>query len=131
MFFLKYVVILFALCSSAHLMSKEGVEKYTEPADVVLIGKLPWIVQQHNYYGSWCTGFLITRRHVITAAHCLDSQRETLNLTIVFNNLENQAINKVKRFIIHPRHTSPTNRQIDIAIMELSEDVILDNHPVL
>ena len=41
-------------------------------------------VRQPGAAGSFCTGFLATRRYVVSASHCFEENRDGLNLDVVF-----------------------------------------------
>ncbi|WP_422137734.1 trypsin-like serine protease [Endozoicomonas sp. ALC020] len=129
---LKLVFTFFILCYPMQLLARDRVERYTDPAEVVPVGQLPWIVQLNNIFDpcciTRCTAFLITQRHVLSAAHCFLSEKKALDSYVDFKNMDSKKRIKVKRFILHPDLEMP---RTDIAIMELSEDVILDNHPLL
>ena len=127
MSFVKCLVVLLILYFAAFSVSASREKRYTNPAIAVALNQLPWIVQQNNYYGRWCTAFLISIRHAITSAHCLEDEKQVRNLKIELINLESKEEIKILRYVTHRNYKIAS----DIAIMELAESVMLKHPPVV
>ncbi|CAK9821368.1 Clotting factor G beta subunit [Anthophora retusa] len=87
----------------------------------------PWIVSMSKQGTFYCAGSLITRRHILTAAHCLEGfEKRNIKLVLADSdrpNIDKSAIiRRIKSVIIHEDfHTYTFNN--DIAIIEMDRPV--------
>ncbi|XP_071859986.1 trypsin 3A1-like isoform X1 [Bombus fervidus] len=95
--------------------------------NVTSVYEYPWIVSLSNQGTFYCAGSLITRKHVLTAAHCLSGfDRRSIKLVLVDNDRtkldKNAIIRRIKSVVIHENfHTYTYNN--DIAIIEMDRAV--------
>ena len=99
-----------------------------------VVGAWPWIVALGYKSKSstdprfLCGGTLITKRHVLTAGHCVNDRRDLYMARIADLNLkdDNDGATPVERLIesskVHEEY-DPTTFVNDIAILRLNDDV--------
>ncbi|XP_076621621.1 soluble guanylate cyclase 89Db [Colletes latitarsis] len=95
--------------------------------NVTSVYEYPWMVSMSKQGRFYCAGSLITRRHVLTAAHCMEKfDKRNIKLVLADNNrpkLDKQAIvRRIKSVIIHENFHSYTYNN-DIAIIEMDRPV--------
>ena len=92
---------------------------------------MPWmaaIVEKLNHNRTHCSATLVSKRFIITAAHCFENPKEAYQVVLGTDNLNpsvhNYQKHQEKRDIFrlhkHPDYSKPYN---DIAIIELEDEV--------
>ena len=80
--------------------------------------------------GPFCTGTLVTKRVIVTAAHCFeDARADRMVFAIGPNANKPQAILKVAQLAQHPQYDGQAIRN-DIAVAVLAEDATVAPIPV-
>ncbi|XP_076683204.1 soluble guanylate cyclase 89Db [Andrena cerasifolii] len=94
--------------------------------NVASVYEYPWIVSMSKQGTFYCAGSLITRRHVLTAAHCMEGF-DTKSIKLVLadnrpNGNQNSIIRRIKSVTLHENFHSYTFNN-DIAIIEMDRPV--------
>lgn len=86
--------------------------------------EFPWIVGFQRQGKLYCSGTLITDRHVLTAAHCVDFDSYELKVFIGGHNVTNdyKEVRRVRRIRAHPDFDIFTFNN-DVAVVELDKPV--------
>ncbi|MEX1369033.1 MAG: trypsin-like serine protease [Nannocystaceae bacterium] len=85
-------------------------------------GRFDAVVALRNSRGALCTGTLITTRIVMTAAHCLDEQREGSPVRVFFGPDTDGLSMESVSFGIHPDYCEFCDTEVfDFAYIELPE----------
>jgi len=102
--------------------------------DVDSPGKYPWqaSLQYRSSRFHFCGGSVISKRFVITAAHCVDSAGASSRMVVLGQHDQNRYYGKpqeyyITRFIVHPSWRSSTITN-DIALIELSSDIVYNEY---
>ncbi len=97
---------------------------YTNPVYVSKGGFGPWIVQLNNGLIN-CSGVIISDRHILTSAHCVNSFEKRKCLKVFFKNTKNPFSVKVVRYAKSPDFVTRENKRTrhDIAMLELEHNV--------
>ncbi|XP_054155898.1 ovochymase-like [Oppia nitens] len=94
-------------------------------------GEWPWIVYIHSklyFLGfiprAWseCTGVILNTNWIITAAHCIHSDR-TITVRTVQDTGDESHTYDVHQWFIHPNYTSKTKEMYDIALLKLNSQI--------
>ncbi|CAH4036903.1 unnamed protein product [Pieris brassicae] len=121
---------------SRKVCGKQAIEDRIVGGEIASLHDFPWIVRLYfSDIGYACSGTLITNRHVITAAHCFNTQKKLISVrlgewdsTIPVDCSDNRCSDppedrKVVQTIVHPNF-NPRNDPIhDIAILVLDVPV--------
>ncbi|XP_075160382.1 transmembrane protease serine 9-like [Haematobia irritans] len=72
-----------------------------------------------------CVGSLVTQRHVVTAAHCVDTEWGVRSLTVTAGAtfLTEAGIQRSVHRIYIPRNYHPSSLHMDLAVLELHNDI--------
>ncbi|KAI1701500.1 trypsin domain-containing protein [Ditylenchus destructor] len=85
-------------------------------------GKYPWLVNIHieSVAYSVCTATIVSKKWILTAAHCIEPEE----MTVAVGSVDNRKgkVVKIKRSIMHEGYEAEKGPH-DIALIELSEDL--------
>ncbi|XP_039307262.1 soluble guanylate cyclase 89Da [Solenopsis invicta] len=98
--------------------------------NVTSVYDYPWVVSMSEKGKFYCAGSLITRKHVLTAAHCLQAfDIKTIKLVLMDSDrssISNNAIvRRIKSATVHENYNSYSFNN-DIAIIEMDEPVSIN-----
>jgi secreted trypsin-like serine protease len=115
-----YIFILISFTPPAYsIVSPDGyINKEKHQYMAVIIGEQ--FIDDFTYYQSQCSGTLIEKDIVLTAAHCLESSSNNWRYKVIFNKNNKQYV--AKSWVIHQRYAE-SSKINDIALLKLSEDV--------
>ncbi|XP_014474148.1 PREDICTED: trypsin-2-like [Dinoponera quadriceps] len=94
-------------------------------------GQFPYQVSLQTFRLHNCGGSIISDRHIVTAAHCVDNRFYNMFLTVVIgtHKLENGEKHSVKCIRVHPDYTGKIEDawKNDIAVITLKEPITFSN----
>jgi secreted trypsin-like serine protease len=99
-----------------------GTQCSTDNSPIALI----YMKNQEDKLASICSGAVISRVHVLTAAHCFTSFNATIAEVVIDGNRISG-----KNIFVHPRADTEGNGSNDVAIVELSQEVDVPSLPLL
>ncbi len=108
---------------------EQKIQNGQEESGFPAVGSIYVYDRTYRYYGSDCTGSLIRKNWVLTAAHCLDAypQEDVQFLigeraTAALTPPEGAVLYAAKRFVQHPQWQAES-LSYDIGLIELQEEV--------
>ncbi|XP_076238178.1 soluble guanylate cyclase 89Da [Calliopsis andreniformis] len=93
--------------------------------NVTSVHEYPWMVSLNRQGTFFCAGSLITRKHVLTAAHCMRYDTKDMKLVLADdrpNSSKNAIIRRVKSVTVHENYHKYSYNN-DIAIIEMDRPV--------
>lgn len=86
----------------------------------------PWQVSLQNNDGHFCGGSIISKRHILTAAHCLVVSNIKVYAGGDGSVWKLRKLGSIKNTILHENWLR-TRRLNDIGLIEMSEDIVFSN----
>lgn len=125
---MHYFWLVFSVIFSSCIFAFDREKRYTEPAEIVAPGLLPWVVKMTDASGAF-TGVLVSNKYIVTVAHVFDSDTDCL--TAHFKNAMAPFSVKTSRYILHPKYDSSyAVNDYDFAIVELNQKISLDEQGI-
>ncbi|XP_070156239.1 soluble guanylate cyclase 89Db [Polyergus mexicanus] len=99
---------------------------------VTNIYEYPWLVSMTKKGTFYCAGSVISRKHILTAAHCLQGfDIKTIKLVLMDSERpsisSNAIVRHIKSTIIHENYRASTAFNNDIAIIEMDQPVSVND----
>ncbi len=130
----KLCALLCALVSVRALTLQESIirtDKHARIAGGVAAstGDFPYLAAIYSISGGnyYCAGALISKRYVLTAGHCMIDEASNIKVVVGRNDLSNTTGREVTvlQKILHTNYND-ANLQNDLALLQLSEDILED-----
>ncbi len=92
-------------------------------------GDFPYLAAIYSISGGnyYCAGALLSKRYVLTAGHCMIDEASNIKVVVGRNDLSNTTGREVTvlQKILHTNYND-ANLQNDLALLQLSEDILED-----
>jgi len=114
-------VVICALLATAYGADLLSLDRISGGRDVT-IRAAPWQVSLQGADGHFCGGVIITRKHILTAASCLQDPEvvESLRLRVGSTYHDVGGVLKaVRHIMVHDNFSSPVENDNDIAVLTL------------
>ncbi|XP_069671682.1 chymotrypsin-1-like [Periplaneta americana] len=125
---MKQYILLLALCINPDFSSAEGTQNPLQPRIIggrnATQNEFPFVVSLLYHGDPQCTGTIINRCHVLTAAHCINGttfDEWTVKAGFYIKGDPNTIERKVKCLKLHYNYVVKRNKAFDIAIMDVTQ----------
>ncbi|XP_023239333.1 venom protease-like isoform X1 [Centruroides sculpturatus] len=99
-------------------------------------GEIPWIVSVHHFPTRECGGSIISKKWIISAAHCFDNKtyagmfnfsNSFVRVGSLYKNNLGKSIG-IEKIYIHPNYDIPHRYSNDIALIKIKNDIVYDEY---
>nr|ABU49589.1 cocoonase [Bombyx mandarina] len=113
-------------CTDSEALSKD--EEKIVGGEEISINKVPYqaylLLQKGNEYFQ-CGGSIISKRHILTAAHCIEGISKVTVRIGSSNSNKGGTVYTAKSKVAHPKYNSKTKNN-DFAIVTVNKDMAID-----